>query len=117
YFAIGALIVISYAYITMMVEIPFEFFYAIVFGCVSGVIVGLMTEYYTGGEPVERVARASQSGAATNLIYGLSVGMESTVAPIIALSLAVLGAYTFGGALCGVALSAVAMLATVGITM
>lgn len=116
YFAIGALILASYGYITY-VEIPFEFFYSIVFGCLSGVIVGLMTEYYTGGTPVERVAHASQSGAATNLIYGLSVGMESTVAPIIALSLAVLGSYMFGGALCGVALSAVAMLATVGITM
>ena len=116
YFAIAALVVSSYGYITYT-EIPFEYFYAVVFGCLSGVIVGLMTEYYTGGSPVERVAHASQSGAATNLIYGLSVGMESTVAPIIALSLAVLGAYTFGGELCGVALSAVAMLATVGITM
>ena len=116
YFAIGALVATSYVYISYT-GIPFEYFYAVMFGCFSGIVVGLMTEYYTGGHPVERVAHASQSGAATNLIYGLSVGMESTVAPIIALSLAVLGAYTFGGALCGVALSAVAMLATVGITM
>ena len=48
----------------------------------SGVVVGLITEYYTGSTPVENVADASQSGAATNLIYGLSVGMESTVAPV-----------------------------------
>jgi K(+)-stimulated pyrophosphate-energized sodium pump len=116
YCAMAFLIALSYGYIVYM-GIPFEFFYAIVIGCISGIIIGLITEYYTGGTPVEKVAHASQSGAATNLIYGLSVGMESTVAPIISLSLAVLAAYMFGGALCGVALSAVAMLATVGITM
>jgi len=76
-----------------------------------------VTEYYTSGKPVRDVAGSAQSGAATNIIYGLSVGMESTVLPVIILALIVLAAFTFGGGLFGVALAAVSMLATVGITM
>ena len=80
-------------------------------------LIGLITEYYTGGTPVERVAESARSGAGTNLIYGLSVGMESTVLPILVLVATILISYTYGGGLFGVALSAVSMLATVGITM
>jgi K(+)-stimulated pyrophosphate-energized sodium pump len=116
YFAIGAFLIASYFYIHA-VGIEFALFYAIIIGCVSGVLIGLITEYYTGGKPVENVAHASESGAATNLIYGFSVGMESTVAPVILLSLAILCAYTFGGGLFGLSIAAVSMLATVGITM
>jgi K(+)-stimulated pyrophosphate-energized sodium pump len=116
YFAIGAFLLASYGYIHL-VGIDFALFYAIVIGCISGVAIGLITEHYTGGKPVENVAHASQSGAATNLIYGFSVGMESTVAPVILLAMAILCAYHFGGGLFGLSLSAVAMLATVGITM
>lgn len=90
---------------------------AAIIGCVSGVIIGGVTEYYTGAKPVEDIARSSQSGAATNLIQGLSVGMESTVVPVLLLSFAVLGAFQYGGGLYGIALAAVSMLATVGITM
>jgi K(+)-stimulated pyrophosphate-energized sodium pump len=85
-------------------------------GCIAGIIVGLITEYYTSGKPVRDVAESAQSGAATNIIYGLSVGMESTVVPVIFLALIVLLAFKFAG-LFGVALAAVSMLATVGITM
>jgi K(+)-stimulated pyrophosphate-energized sodium pump len=92
-------------------------FYSIVFGCLAGIVVGLVTEYYTGGIPVKRIADSSRSGAATNLIYGLSVGMESTALPVAILSLIVLFSYKYGGGLLGVALSAVAMLATTGISM
>ena len=60
-------------------------FIAIVLGCVAGIIVGLITEYYTGGRRLVRTAESARSGAATNIIYGLSVGMESTVAPVIIL--------------------------------
>lgn len=90
---------------------------SIILGCLAGIIIGLITEYYTGGQPVINIANSSRSGAATNIIYGLSVGMESTVLPVILLALAVLFAFNYGGGLFGVALSAVAMLATVGITM
>ena len=83
----------------------------------AGIVIGAITEYYTGGTPVKNIAESSRSGAATNIIYGLSVGMESTVAPVIILAIVVLIAYHYGGGLFGVSLAAVAMLATVGITM
>lgn len=94
-----------------------DLFWSVVIGCVAGIVIGLITEYYTGGTPVKKLADISQSGAATNLIYGLSIGMESTVFPVIILASGVLAAYTFGGGLFGVSIAAVSMLATVGITM
>jgi K(+)-stimulated pyrophosphate-energized sodium pump len=116
YVAMVVLIGLSYFYLNA-VELPFALFYSVVLGCVSGVVIGLVTEYYTGGQPVRNVADSSRSGAATNLIYGLSVGMESTVAPVIILAIVVLLSYEYGGGLFGVSLAAVSMLATVGITM
>ncbi len=98
--------------------LPIQLFYACVIGCASGILIGLVTEYYTGGTPVRRIAESSQSGAATNIIYGLSVGMESVGLPVVLLGFSVLAAFTFGGnSLYAVALAAVSMLATVGITM
>jgi len=115
YFAIAFQLIASYAYMTYM-GIEQGLFVAVVLGCLAGIIVGLITEYYTSGKPVRDVAESAQSGAATNIIYGLSVGMESTVVPVIVLALIVLLAFKFAG-LFGVALAAVSMLATVGITM
>ena len=94
-----------------------DLFWSVVIGCVAGIVIGLITEYYTGGTPVRKLANISQSGAATNLIYGLSIGMESTVLPVIILAFGVLAAYVYGGNLFGVSIAAVSMLATVGITM
>lgn len=88
----------------------------VVLGCIAGGLVGFVTEYYTGKTPVERVARAAESGAATNIIYGFSVGLESTVLPVIILAIILLISYIFTG-LYGLAITAVSMLATVGITM
>lgn len=116
YIAIAFLLGTSYWYIQYE-GIEDSLFIAIVLGCVSGVLVGLITEHYTGGKPVERVAESARSGAATNIIYGLSVGMESTVLPVVLLALITLAAFTYGGGLFGVSLAAVAMLATVGIVM
>lgn len=115
YVAIAVFLALVYGYINWM-RLDIVYFYVTVLGCVSGVVIGSITEYYTGGTPVENVAKSSLSGAATNVIYGLSVGMESTVAPVVVLSLIVLVSYFFGG-LFAVSLAAVAMLATVGITM
>ena len=99
-------------------NLPIELFYACVIGCLSGIVIGLVTEYYTGGAPVRRLAQSSETGAATNIIYGLSLGMESVCLPVVLLGFAVVAAYTFGGHdLYAVALAAVSMLATVGITM
>ena len=108
-------IVSTYAYMCYT-GIEQGLFVTVILGCAAGVIVGLVTEYYTSGKPVRDVANSAQSGAATNIIYGLSVGMESTVLPVIILALIVLAAFSFGG-LFGVAIAAVSMLATVGITM
>ena len=115
YVAIGVFLAISYGYFSYM-GIDTNLFVTIVLGCVSGMVIGAITEYYTGGKPVELVAQSARSGAATNLIYGLSIGMESTVAPVIILAGVVLVAFNFGG-LFGISLAAVSMLATVGITM
>jgi len=116
YVAMAVLIAGSYAYLTWA-HLPMTYFVAIILGCVGGVIIGLITEYYTGSTPIKKLANISRSGAATNIIYGLSIGMESTVLPVILLALLVLGAFSYGGGSFGVSLAAVAMLATVGITM
>lgn len=116
FIAIGFFLIVSGFYLKLM-SLNMNLFVSIVIGCLSGILIGLITEYYTGGKPVENLADSSRSGAATNLIYGLSLGMESTVAPVLVLALSVLAAFNFGGGLFGVALAAVAMLATVGITM
>ncbi|QQR53481.1 sodium-translocating pyrophosphatase [bacterium] len=115
YVAIGIFLCMAYGYM-YFVGIETVLFATIVLGCVAGVVIGLVTEYYTGSTPVHKVAASSESGAATNVIYGLSVGMESTVLPVVLLSGVVLASYQLGG-LYGVSLAAVAMLATVGITM
>ncbi len=114
--ALTSLMVLSYGYIIYS-QLQFDLFYSLVIGCMAGIIVGFITEYYTSSYPIRKIAESSRSGAATNVIYGLSVGMESTVVPTILLTIGVLLAYTFGGGLLGVSLAAVAMLATVGITM
>ena len=116
YIAIVFLMVMTYFYLAYM-GMDQALFISVVLGCVAGIIVGLITEYYTGGAPVRKTAESARSGAATNIIYGLSVGMESTVAPVIILSFIVLLAHFYGGGLFGVSISAVAMLATVGISM
>ena len=94
-----------------------DLFWSVLIGCLSGIVIGAVTEHYTGGTPVKRVAESARSGAATNIIYGLSVGMESTVLPVVILAFGVWAAYTYGGGLFGVSLAAVSMLATVGIVM
>ena len=98
-----------------IVRLDQALFISIVLGCVAGIIVGLITEYYTGGNRLRKIAESARSGAATNIIYGLSVGMESTVAPVIIFPLLCYLPIYYGGGLFGVSLSAVAMLATVGL--
>ncbi len=99
-------------------SLPFCLFWAAVIGCVSGMLIGLVTEYYTGSTPIEKLASSSETGAATNIIYGLSIGMESVGLPVLLLGAAVLGSFVYGGGnLYGVAIAALSMLATVGITM
>lgn len=116
YVAVSVMLAASYGYIYYHMG-SYQLIVAVFLGCFSGTLIGKITEYYTGSTPVKNVAESACSGAATNIIYGLSVGMESTVLPVVILAGSVLCAYQIGGGLFGVALAAVAMLATVGITM
>ena len=93
-----------------------KIWWAVVSGAVGGVAIGLITEYYTGGSPVRKIAKSGETGPATVMITGLAVGMESVVLPILALA-AIIYASTELAGLYGVGIAAVGMLATVGITM
>ena len=91
---------------------------AIIFGLVVGLLIGVITEIYTSGDYrfVKKIAQQSETGPATTVISGIAVGMQSTAIPIILIAIGIIGAYSFSG-LYGIALAAVGMLSTTGITV
>ena len=112
-----------------LIDVDVGVMHSVVLGSIVGIMIGLVTEYYTGIEPVfgikteaiPHIGEMSKTGPATNAIAGLSVGMMSTFLPIILISLGILGANEFNGGgemgLYGIAMAAMGMLATVGVTM
>ncbi len=95
-----------------------DLFGATVVGLVSGVLIGLLTEYYTSDhqKPSQSIAEASETGSATNIISGLANGMYSTALPVLVIALSIMGAYHFAN-LYGIALAALGMLSTIGIQL
>lgn len=91
---------------------------AIIFGLIVGLLIGVITEVYTSGDYgfVKKIAQQSETGPATTVISGIAVGMQSTAVPIILIAIGIIGAYSFSG-LYGIALAAVGMLSTTGITV
>ncbi|MFH1783852.1 MAG: sodium-translocating pyrophosphatase [bacterium] len=91
-------------------------FWAVLSGLVAGLIVGFSAEYYTSGRVVRELAGSCKTGAATNIIHGISIGMKSTAIPMIAIGLAIIISYRLGG-IYGIALSAIGMLSITGMTV
>ncbi len=99
-----------------MVGVASSVWGAIVAGAIGGIIIGVITEYYTGGKPVRDIAAAGETGPATVMISGLAVGMQSVVVPVLTVAMIIFVSTTLAG-IYGVGIAAVGMLATVGITM
>lgn len=112
----GGLFILLSLGLVLGMHLPMRLFWAVLSGLVVGTLIGLFAEYYTSGFPVRKIAHQSRTGAATVIISGLSVGMASTVLPVICICAATFIAYYTAG-IYGIGISAVGMLATVGVTM
>ena len=114
---VGAVVMLIAAYFTIdKLGIDNKVFWAILGGNVAGILLGLLTEYYTAAKPIRDIAQSSLTGAATNIINGLAVGMQSVVLPVIVICAAIFTGYAFAG-LYGIGIAGVGMLATIGVTM
>lgn len=114
----GAIVVVATIFLSKEMLGNYTYAFAIIAGLVVGIAIGKITEVYTSGDfkSVKRIAEQSQTGAATTIISGLGVGMMSTMWPILLICVGVFVAYEFAG-LYGIALSAVGMLSTTGMTV
>jgi len=115
---IGAsvLFIVAAWFIVSMAGISSGVWGAVFAGAAGGILIGVVTEYYTGGKPVRDIAKSGETGPATVMISGLAIGMESVVVPVLTIC-AIIYASTELCGLYGVGIAAVGMLATVGMTM
>ncbi len=97
-------------------DLNYGIWVSVLSGAVGGIIIGLITEYYTAGKPVEHIAKSGETGPATVMISGLALGMQSVAIPVLTICGIIAISSHFSG-LYGVGIAAVGMLATVGITM
>ncbi|MDC1417909.1 sodium-translocating pyrophosphatase [Candidatus Thioglobus sp.] len=108
-------IVTSYFLIDFL-DVSNSIWVAVLMGSLGGIIIGLVTEYYTAGKPIRDIAESGKTGAATVMIKGLAIGMQSVVIPVLMICLIIYVSNLFVG-LYGVGIAAIGMLATVGMTM
>ena len=112
----SALFIVASLILILMMGGTASLWTAVLVGSVGGIIIGLVTEYYTGGAPVRKLAKDGETGPATVMISGLALGMQSVAIPVITIAAIIFISSHFAG-LYGVGIAAVGMLATVGITM
>lgn len=112
------IVIIAAFFLTKFYLGNFKIFWSVLSGLIAGVLIGLLTEFYTsyGFKPTKSIAEASKTGTATNIIRGLGMGMQSTALPVLVIAAAIFFAYTFGG-IYGIAMAAVGMLSTLGISL
>ena len=114
----SAIVIVGTAGLIQVTAVPWAVMGCVVFGVLSGVIIGKITEYYTGKDkpPAAHIAVQSKTGPATNIIAGLGVGMMSCGYPILVIAATIYASYQMGE-LYGIAIAAVGMLSTLGISL
>jgi len=114
---IAAVIMLAIAYlICPLLHIDIKFAHAAASGCVIGIVIGLLSEYYTSGKSIKSIAETAKTGPATVIINGLATGMQSIILPVVGICAAIGVSFYFAG-LYGIAIAAVGMLGTIGVTM
>jgi K(+)-stimulated pyrophosphate-energized sodium pump len=117
-FTASGLVLVGTAGLLVVMDLPFELFWAVLIGLVAGQVIGTATEYYTAYEfrPTQNLSKTAETGPATVIIGGLGLGMLSTAVPLLTIVVAIWATYQIAG-LYGIALAAVGMLSPLGITL